>query len=153
MGDRITYMDAPTVGDLGALTTAAKTDAVAAINEVNGKTGAHLAVGVERWHGTYTDETGVTYQVYSRVVKIDALPSTAGITQYPHGIKNIQQILSVYGFTTDGFVLNAPRQNAQDNISIYQVGKSNTTGSIAIEVGKDRSSKQAYVCLVYAKKN
>ena len=34
MGDRITYMDAPTVGDLGALTTAAKTDAVAAINEL-----------------------------------------------------------------------------------------------------------------------
>lgn len=34
MGERITYMDAPTVGDLGALTTAAKTDAVSAINEL-----------------------------------------------------------------------------------------------------------------------
>lgn len=114
--------------------------------------GVHIEVGVEKWYGTYTED-GVTYQVYSKVVKIDALPSAAGITNYPHGITGIKQILSAYGFTTDGFVLNAPRQNAQDNIAIYQVSKNNTTGSIAIEVGKDRSSKQAYVCVIYAKNN
>lgn len=112
----------------------------------------NFEVGAEKWCGTYKEE-GVTYQVYSNIVKIDALPSAAGITNYPHGITGIKQILSAYGFTTDGFVLNAPRQNAQDNIAIYQVGKSASSGSIAIEVGKDRSSKQAYVCLVYAKNN
>lgn len=114
--------------------------------------GNNFEVDVEKWQGTYTED-GVTYQVYSKIVKIDALPAAAGITNYPHGIQNIKQILSTYGFTTDGFVLNAPRQNAQDNIAIYQVSKNNTTGSIAIEVGKDRSSKKAYVCLVYAKNN
>lgn len=114
--------------------------------------GTDLEVGAEKWCGTYKED-GVTYQVYSKVVKIDALPATAGITNYPHGIQNIKQILSSYGFTTDGFVLNAPRQSAADNIAIYQVSKNNETGSIAIEVGKDRSSKKAYVCLVYAKNN
>lgn len=112
--------------------------------------GTHFEVGTEKWQGTYTED-GVTYQVYSKIIKIDALPATAGITNYPHGIVGIKQILSAYGFTTDGFVLNAPRQNAQDNISIYQISKSATTGSVAIEVGKDRSSKKAFVCLVYAK--
>lgn len=140
------------LGTLPSLTTTEKSNLVGAINEVNAKTGANFEVGVEKWYGTYT-EAGVTYQVYSKVVKIDALPSAAGITNYPHGITGIKQILSAYGFTTDGFVLNAPRQNAQDNIAIYQVSKNNATGSIAIEVGKDRSSKQAYVCLIYAKNN
>lgn len=110
----------------------------------------NFAVDVERPYGTYTDENGVLYQSYSKTIYIPALPSAAGITNYPHGISGIKQILQVYGFTTDGFVLNAPRQNAQDNIAIYQAQKA---GDIAIEVGKDRSSKKAYVTLIYAKNN
>lgn len=114
--------------------------------------GVNFEVGVEKWYGTYR-EANVTYQVYSKIIKIDALPSTAGITTYSHGISGIKQILQVYGFTTDGFVLNAARQNAQDNIAIYQASKSATNQTISIEVGKDRSNKSAYVCLVYAKNN
>lgn len=110
----------------------------------------NFQVGVERPYGTYTDENGVLYQSYSKTIYIPALPAEAGITNYPHGITGIKQILQVYGFTTDGFVLNAPRQNVQDNISIYQAQKA---GNIAIEVGKDRSSKKAYVTLIYAKNN
>lgn len=114
--------------------------------------GVDIAVGKEKWYGTYTDENNVTYQVYTKTVYIPALPATAGITTYPHGVTNIKQILDAYGFTTDGFVLNSPRQNVQDNIAIYQIQKS-ATGGIAIEVGKDRSSKSAYVTMVYAKNN
>ena len=113
--------------------------------------GVDLEIGAEKWYGTYKED-GVTYQVYSKVLKIDALPATAGITNYPHGITGIKQILCAYGFGTNGFVLNAPRQNAQDNIAIYQVQKA-SGGSVAIEVGKDRSNMGAYVCLVYAKNN
>lgn len=119
-------------------------------NNVISAEGVNFEVGVERHYGTYTDENGVLYQSYSKIIYIPALPSTAGITSYPHGIVGIKQILQVYGFTTDGFVLNAPRQNAQDNIAIYQAQKA---GNIAIEVGKDRSSKKAYVTLIYAKNN
>lgn len=112
--------------------------------------GTHIAVNEEKWVGTYKDDSGTTYHVYSKMIFIPALPATAGVEGYPHGITGIKQILQVYGFTTDGFVLNAPRQNIQDNIGIYQVQKA---GNIQIEVGKDRSSKAAYVCLVYAKNN
>ena len=115
--------------------------------------GVNFEVGAERWYGTYTDENGVTYQVYSKMIYIPALPAVAGIETYSHGISGIKQILQVYGFTTDGFVLNAPRQNAQDNIAIYQMSKSATNQTLSIEVGKDRSNKAAYVCLVYAKNN
>lgn len=120
---------------------------------VTGGGGINIEVGAERWYGTYTDENGVTYQVYSKMIYIPALPAVAGIETYSHGISGIKQILQVYGFTTDGFVLNAPRQNAQDNIAIYQMSKSATNQTLSIEVGKDRSNKAAYVCLVYAKNN
>lgn len=113
------------------------------------QSGLNFEVGVEKWYGTYKDGN-TTYQVYSKVVYIPALPAEAGITNVPHGITGIKQILSAFGFTGDGFVLNAPRQNLPDNIAIYQVQKS---GNIAIEVGKDRSNKSAYVCLIYAKNN
>ena len=112
--------------------------------------GINFEVGAEKWYGTYTDENGVTYQVYTKTIYIPALAGAAGATIYPHEITNIKQILSAYGFTTDGFVLNAPRQNVADNISIYQVRK---IGGIVIEVGKDCSSKSAYVTLIYAKTN
>lgn len=115
------------------------------------QTGVDMEIGAEKWYGTYTEDD-VTYQVYSKVIKIAALPSAAGIVNYPHGITGIKQILCAYGFGTNGFVLNAPRQNAQDNIAIYQVQKA-SGGSVAIEVGKDRSNMGAYVCLVYAKNN
>lgn len=115
--------------------------------------GVNIEVGKEKWQGTYTDETGTTYQVYSKMVYIPALPSTAGITNYEHGVSNIKQILNIYGFTTDGFVLNAPRQVASDNITIYQASKSASNKTFSIEVGKDRSSKKAYVVMVYAKNN
>ena len=118
---------------------------------VDGKAGVNFEVGAEKWYGTYKED-GITYQVYSKVLKIAALPAAAGITNYPHGITGIKQILCAYGFGTNGFVLNAPRQNAQDNIAIYQVQKA-SGGSVAIEVGKDRSNMGAYVCLVYAKDN
>lgn len=120
---------------------------------VTGGGGINIEVGAERWYGTYTDENGVTYQVYSKMIYIPALPAVAGIETYSHGISGIKQILQVYGFTTDGFVLNAPRQNAQDNIAIYQMSKSASNQTLSIEVGKDRSNKAAYVCLVYAKNN
>lgn len=119
----------------------------------NVNVGVNFQVGVEIWYGTYTDENGVTYQVYTKTIYIPALPATPGITTYPHGISGIKQILSVYGFTTDGFVLNAPRQNVQDNIAIFQASKSASNQTISIEVGKDRSSKKAYVTLIYAKNN
>lgn len=105
----------------------------------------------ERPYGTYTDENGVTYKTYSRIIYIPKLPDTAGITAYNHGIDNIKQIIDIYGFTTDGFVLNAPRQTVSDNITIYQTSKGSKTFSI--EVGKDRSNKQAYVTVIYAKNN
>lgn len=111
--------------------------------------GTHFEVGAEKWYGTYTAE-GVTYQVYSKLLDIGALPSAAGATQYPHGITGINQILQISGFTNDGFVMNAPRQNVQDNISVYQAQKS---GNIVVEVGKDRSSKTGFVMLIYAKNN
>lgn len=111
--------------------------------------GNNFEVGVEKWYGTYK-ENGVTYQVYSKLLDIGALPSAAGTTQYPHGITGIKQILQISGVTNDGFVMNAPRQNAQDNISIYQAQKS---GNIVVEVGKDRSSKTGFVMLIYAKNN
>ena len=142
------YVDGK-IGSLTDLTTTGKTNLVAALNEVNGKVGMNLEIGVEKWYGTYR-EANVTYQVYTKTIKIDALPATAGITEYPHGITGIKQILSAYGFGTNGFVLNAPRQNAQDNISIYQVQKG---GNIAIEVGKNRSNMGAYIVLIYAKNN
>lgn len=115
--------------------------------------GVNIKVGEEKWQGTYTDENNETFQVYSKMVYIPALPATAGITTYDHGVANIKQILNIYGFTTDGFVLNAPRQNAQDNIAIYQASKSATNQTFSIEVGKDRSNKAAYVVMVYAKNN
>lgn len=113
--------------------------------------GVHLAVDKETWYGTYTDKNNVTYQVYTKTIYIPALPSAAGITTYPIGVSNMKQIISISGVTTDGFVLNAPRQTASDNISIYQVSKGSQTFSI--EVGKDRSSKSAYVTIIYAKNN
>lgn len=115
--------------------------------------GVNIEINKEKWYGTYTDENGVTYQVYSKMIYIPALPSTAGITAYDHGISGIKQILQVYGFTADGFVLNAPRQTASDNIAIYQMSKSATNKTLSIEVGKDRSNKSAYVVMVYAKNN
>lgn len=115
--------------------------------------GISIEVGKEKWQGTYTDETGKVYQVYSKMVYIPALPATAGITTYEHGVSNIKQILNIYGFTTDGFVLNAPRQVASDNIAIYQASKTESNKTFSIEVGKDRSSKKAYVVIVYAKNN
>lgn len=124
-----------------------------AVSYFNGKLGTNLAVGQETWYGTYTDENNVTYQVYTKTIYIPALPATAGITTYDHGVSNIKQILSIYGFTADGFVLNAPRQNAVDNISIYQASKSASNQTFSIEVGKDRSNKSAYVTMVYAKNN
>ena len=111
--------------------------------------GTNFEVGVEKWYGTYT-ENGVTYQVYSKLIDIGALPSAAGVTQYPHGITGIKQVLQINGFTNDGFVMNAPRQNAQDNITIYQAQKN---GNIVVEVGKDRSGKNGFVMLIYAKNN
>ena len=120
---------------------------------VDGKAGFHVAVGQERWVGTYTDENNVTYQVYSKQVYIPALPATAGITTYEHGISNIKQILDIYGSTTDGFVLNAPRQTVTDNITIYQASRSASNKTFSIEVGKDRSNKKAYVTVIYAKNN
>lgn len=116
---------------------------------IDNPVGTHFEVGAEKWYGTYT-AGGVTYQVYSKLLDIGALPSAAGAAQYPHGITGINQILQISGFTDDGFVMNAPRQNAQDNISIYQAQKS---GNIVIEVGKDRSSKTGFVMLIYAKNN
>lgn len=114
-----------------------------------GNGGVHFEVGAEKWYGTYTED-GVTYQVYSKIVYIPALPAEAGITNVPHGITGIKQILAVQGFCSNSMIMNAPRQNLQDNISIYQVQKG---GNIAIEVGKDRSSVSAYVTLIYAKNN
>lgn len=110
----------------------------------------NMEVWAEKLYWTYTQDW-VTYQVYSKIVYIPALPSTAGITTYPMGVSNIKQILNIYWYTTDGFILNAPRQNVQDNISIYQVSKGSQTFSI--EVWKDRSSKSAYVTIIYAKNN
>ena len=141
------------IGNLASLTTATKSNAVAAINEINGKTGLHLEVGVEKWYGTYTDETGTTYQVYSKVVYIPALPDVAGVTTYPHGVSGIKQILQIYGFCSNGFVMNAPRQTVTDNITIYQASKSETNKNLSIEVGKDRSNLSACVVMVYAKDN
>ena len=111
--------------------------------------GVHFEVGAEKWYGTYRVD-GVTYQVYSKLLDIGPLPSAAGVTNYPHGITGIKQILQINGFTNDGFVMNAPRQTAADNISIYQAQKS---GNIAIEVGKDRSNKNGFVMMIYAKNN
>lgn len=119
----------------------------------NVEAGFHVAVGQERWVGTYTDENNVTYQVYSKQVYIPALPDTAGVTTYEHGIENIKQILDIYGSTTDGFVLNAPRQTVTDNITIYQASRSASNKTFSIEVGKDRSNKKAYVTVIYAKNN
>ena len=145
------YIDS-IIGNMSTLTTENKSSLVGSLNEVNAKTGMNLEVGVEKWYGTYR-EANVTYQVYTKVIKIDALPNVAGITTYEHGISGIKQILGVYGFGTNGFVLNAPRQNAQDNIAIYQVSKTATNQTFSIEVGKNRSNMGAYVCLIYAKNN
>ena len=114
--------------------------------------GMNLEVGAEKWYGTFR-ENNVTYQVYVKLIKIDALPSAAGITTYDHGVKNIKQILGIYGFGTNGFVLNAPRQTASDNIAIYQVSKSSSNTTLSIEVGKNRSNMGAYVYMIYAKNN
>lgn len=145
------YVDGAT-GDLSALATTANNNLVSAINEVNGNLGMNLEIGVEKWFGTYKED-GVTYQVYSKAIKIDALPAEAGVTRYDHGISGIRQILQVYGFCTNGFVMNAPRQTLADNIAIYQVSKTASNQTIGIEVGKDRSNVGAYVVLVYAKEN
>ena len=155
--------DAQAYADLRLATKQDKLTSGTNIKTVNGNSllgsgdlvipnGMNLEVGVEKWYGTYR-EGNVTYQVYTKVVKIDALPDVAGITTYEHGISGIRQILGVYGFGTNGFVLNAPRQNAQDNIAIYQVSKSASNQTFSIEVGKNRSSMGAYVCLIYAKNN
>lgn len=117
---------------------------------VDGKVGVHMEVWAEKWYWTYT-ENNVTYQVYTKTIHIPALPATAGVTTYPIDVANMKQIISISGVTTDWFVLNAPRQNNQDNIAIYQVSKGSQTFSI--EVWKDRSSKSAYVMIVYAKNN
>lgn len=116
------------------------------------QSGMNLEVGVEKWYGTFR-ENNITYQMYTKVVKVDALQDTAGIVAYDHGISNIKQILGVYGFGTNGFVLNAPRQNLQDNIAVYQVSKGATNQTFSIEVGKNRSNMGAYVMLIYAKNN
>jgi len=117
------------------------------------RVGRDLAIGVEKPYGTYTDENNVTYKTYSKIIYIPALPNKSGITTYEHGIDNIRQILDIYGFTTDGFVLNAPRQTVSDNITIYQASKNPSNKTFSIEVGKDRSNKQAYVTVIYAKNN
>lgn len=128
------------------------------VKTVNGKSilgagnldvGIDFEVGAEKWYGTYT-EGGVTYQVYSKILDLGPLPSEAGTVSYPHSITNLKQILQINGFTNDGFVMNAPRQTTTDNITIYQAQKS---GNIMVEVGKDRSSKNGFVMLIYAKNN
>ena len=115
--------------------------------------GTHFEVGVEKWYGTYTDENGETFQAYSKMLYIPALPAVAGVTTYPHGVSGIKQILQIYGFCSNGFVMNAPRQTVTDNITVYQASKSETNKNISIEVGKDRSNLSAYVVMVYAKNN
>ena len=111
--------------------------------------GINFEVDVEKLYGIYKNGD-TTYQVYSKVIYIPALPSTPGITNYPHGITGINQVLAVYGVCTNGMVMNAPRQNNQDNIGLYQVQKG---GNFVIEVGKDRSSIGAYVTIIYTKNN
>ena len=128
---------------------AEQTFELATTKYVQDNAGVNFEVGIEKWYGTYRVD-GVTYQVYSKLLDIGPLPSAAGVTNYPHGITGIKQILQINGFTNDGFVMNAPRQVASDNISIYQAQKS---GNIAVEVGKDRSSKTGFVMLIYAKNN
>ena len=143
-----------TIDSNNAISANIDNDTITATNGVLGaRVGSNLAIGVERPYGTYTDENGVTYKTYSKIIYIPALPSSAGITTYEHGIDNIRQILDIYGFTTDGFVLNAPRQTVSDNITIYQASKNANNKTFSIEVGKDRSSKKAYVTVIYAKNN
>lgn len=143
-----------TINSNNAISANIDNDTITATNGVlRARVGSNLAIGVEKPYGTYTDETGVTYKTYSKIIYIPALPSTAGITTYEHGIDNIRQILDIYGFTTDGFVLNAPRQTISDNITIYQASKNANNKTFSIEVGKDRSSKKAYVTVIYAKNN
>lgn len=137
----------PSGGVAGQVLT--KKSASAGDTEWANPQGVNFEVGVEKWYGTYRVD-GVTYQVYSKLLDIGPLPSAAGVTNYPHGITGIKQILQINGFTNDGFVMNAPRQVTSDNISIYQAQKS---GNIAVEVGKDRSSKTGFVMLIYAKNN
>ena len=120
---------------------------------VDGRTGINFVVGQETWYGTYTDENNVTYQVYTKMVHIPALPAAAGVTTYPHGVSGIKQILQIYGFCSNGFVMNAPRQTITDNITIYQASKSASNQTFSIEVGRDRSNLSAYVVMVYAKDN
>ena len=115
--------------------------------------GIQMAVGVEKWYGTFTDGDNRTYPIYTKTIFIPALPNTAGITTYNHGISNIKQILGVFGFGTNGFVLNTPRQTVTDNIAIYQVSKTASNQTLSIEVGKNRSNMGAYVTLIYAKNN
>lgn len=120
---------------------------------VDGRTGINFAVGQETWYGTYTDENNVVYQVYTKTIYIPALPAAAGVTTYPHDVSGIKQILQIYGFCSNGFVMNAPRQTITDNITIYQASKSETNKNLSIEVGRDRSNLSAYVVMVYAKDN
>ena len=86
-----------------------------------------------------------------------SLPATArrnyrfdGCAAERHRRQPSESMAGYYLSIDKQMVMNAPRQNNQDNICIYQVQKG---GNIQIEVGKDRSSVSAYVTLIYAKNN
>ena len=86
--------------------------------------------------------------LYRKVVNFGSLPN-AGNKEVNHDISNIQNIVNIYGYASDGsFWLPIPTVSTTlaNNVNIYT-----TVTSIGINTGINRTSYNAYITLEYTK--
>lgn len=112
--------------------------------------GGHAYSTTEQVVGTWID--GST--IYEKTLFISALPSTTGDwVNYPHGISNFGRAISLSGIAYNPNVsqqLNLPHVSvAASNTANISVSVSDT--NVAIVVGQDRSSWEAYITVRYTK--
>lgn len=141
---------ASNVGNINDLTTTAKTNTVAAINEVNSKARFDLD------YSSTEIDTGATWvddeKIYKTTYYISALPNNTSAT-YDPGITNVDFVVKVEGVATRpsdhaAFPLPFSYPTAANCISLSY---SRDTGLINISTGQDRSALDAYVTIYYTK--
>ncbi len=105
----------------------------------------------EREIGVWTDGK----PLYEKTVKIQSLPSSASLVDYPHNISNIDTICASWGYVRWASGSIAPLNTMQFSDGTVGVSSSFfylvTTTNISIAVGMDRSSSSATVTIRYTK--
>ena len=141
------------VGTLSDLTTTAKTNIVAAINEVNGKTEAYST------SEALTNKVWINNKpIYRKTIYISALPNnTTG--SYASGISNVDYVVNMYGsFQGSGSPTGNKLVTRPLNFSVSAAASQNIygfynidTGDIKITTASDLSFMSGYVTLEYTK--